>query len=52
MKRKHVMFCCSEEEQNRQADILIEKGYRVEREIGVIPIQPLCYPTYKIIFWE
>jgi len=51
MKRKHEIICHSEIEMNRQADTLIEQGYKVERQSGVLPIQPICFPTYKVVFW-
>ena len=52
MKRKHEMICHSAEEMNRRADALIEQGFQVEREAGVLPVQALCFPIYKIIFWK
>jgi hypothetical protein len=51
MKRKHEIICYSEGEMNRQADTLIEQGYKVERQSGVLPIHPICIPTYKVVFW-
>jgi hypothetical protein len=51
MKRKHEIICHSEIEMNRQADTLIEQGYKVERHSGVLPIHPICIPTYKVVFW-
>ena len=50
MKRKHEIICQSEIEMNRQADTLIEQGYKVERHSGVLPIHPICIPTYKVVF--
>ena len=51
MKRKHEIICYTEREMNRQADTLIEQGYQVERHSGVLPIHPICIPTYKVVFW-
>lgn len=51
MKRKHEIMCNSEQEMNRRADSLIEQGYTVERHSGVLPFQPVCIPTYKVVFW-
>ena len=52
MKRKHEIVCSSAEEMNRRADALIEQGFQVEREAGVLPVQALCFPIYKVVFWK
>lgn len=52
MKRKHEIICHSAEEMNRRADALIEQGFQVERKSGVLPVQALCFPIYKIVFWK
>ena len=51
MKRKHEIICHSESEMNRQADTLIEQGYKVERHSGVQRIHLIGTPTYKVVFW-
>ena len=51
MKRKHEIMCNNEREMNRRADSLIEQGYTVERLSGVLPVQAVCIPTYKVIYW-
>ena len=51
MNRKHEIICNSEREMDRRADPLIEQGYKVERHSGVLPIHPICIPTYKVVFW-
>ena len=51
MKRKHTINCYSEIEMDRCADALLEQGYKVERQLGVMPVQQFCIPTYKVIFW-
>ena len=38
VKRKSVIICHSEEEMNRKADALIEQGFQVERQSGVLPV--------------
>ena len=52
MKRKHEIICSSEIEMDRRADNLIEQGYKVERNTGVVPAQSICIPIYKVIFWR
>lgn len=52
MKRKHVVICHSANEMNRKADVLISQGYQVESETGVLPVQQICFPIYKITFWK
>ena len=52
MKRKSVIICHSEEEINRKADALIERGFHVERQSGVLPVQPFCIATYRVVFWK
>ena len=52
MKRKHEIICSSEREMDRRADNLIEQGYKVERNTGVVPVQSICSPIYKVIFWR
>ncbi len=52
MKRKHEIICSSEREMDRRADNLIEQGYKVERNTGVVPVQSICIPIYKVIFWR
>ena len=52
MKRKHVIICHSAEEMNRKADALMEQGYQVERETGVLPIQTICFPIFMVMFWR
>ena len=52
IKRKHVMICRSAEEMNRKADALMEQGYQVERETGVLPIQTICFPIFMVMFWR
>ena len=54
VKRKSVMICHSEEEMNRKADALIEQGFQVERQSGVlpVPVQPFCITTYRAVFWK
>ncbi len=52
MKRKHEIICSSEIEMDRRADNLIEQGYKVERNTGVVPVQLICIPIYKVIFWR
>ena len=51
MKRKHEIMCNNEREMNRRADSLIEQGYTVERHSGMLPVKPVCIPTYKVIYW-
>ncbi len=51
MKRRHEIICYSEREMDRRADTLIKQGYRVERHSGVLSVQPICIPTYKVVFW-
>ena len=51
MKRKHEIICHSESEMNRQADTLIDQGYKVERRTGVLPFQPICIHKYIVIYW-
>lgn len=50
--KKNVIICHSAEEMNRKADALIEQGFQVEREIGVQPVQAICFPIYKVTFWK
>jgi hypothetical protein len=52
VKRKSVIICHSEEEMNRKADALIEQGFQVERQSGVLPVQPFCIATYRVVFWK
>lgn len=54
VKRKSVIICHSEEEMNRKADALIEQGFQVERQSGVlpVPVQPFCIATYRVVFWK
>lgn len=50
MKRRHKIICYSEREMDRRADALIEQGYKVERYLGVLYVQAMCIPTYKVVF--
>ena len=52
MKRKNVIICHSVEEMNRRADALMKQGYQVEREVGVQPVQMICFPIYRVKFWN
>ena len=52
VKRKSVIICHSAEEMNRKADALIEQGFQVERQSGVLPVQPFCIVTYRVFFWK
>ena len=52
MKRRHKIICYSEREMDRRADTLIEQGYKVERYSGVLYVQAMCIPTYKVVFWK
>jgi triosephosphate isomerase len=51
-RKKSVIICHSEEEMNRKADALIEQGFQVERQSGVLPVQPFCIATYRVVFWK
>ena len=51
-RKKGVIICHSEEEMNRKADALIEQGFQVERQSGVLPVQPFCIATYRVVFWK
>jgi hypothetical protein len=51
-RKKSVIICHSEEEMNRKADALIEQGSQVERQSGVLPVQPFCIATYRVVFWK
>ena len=51
-RKKSVIICHSEEEMNRKADALIERGFHVERQSGVLPVQPFCIATYRVVFWK
>ena len=51
-RKKRVIICHSEEEMNRKADALIEQGFQVERQSGVLPVQPFCIATYRVVFWK
>ena len=51
-RKKSVIICHSEEEINRKADALIERGFHVERQSGVLPVQPFCIATYRVVFWK
>ena len=51
-RKKSVIICHSEEEMNRKADALIEQGFQVERQSGVLPVQPFCIATYSVVFWK
>ena len=51
-RKKSVIICHSEEEMNRKADALIEQGFQVERQSGVLPVQPFCIATYRDVFWK
>ena len=51
-RKKSVIICHSEEEMNRKADALIEQGFQVERQLGVLPVQPFCIATYRVVFWK
>ena len=51
-RKKSVIICHSEEEMNRKADALIEHGFHVERQSGVLPVQPFCIATYRVVFWK
>ena len=50
MKKTQVWICHSTEEMNRRADELIEKGYEVEKETGVLPGQGFCFPIYRLLY--
>ena len=52
IKRKHVIICRSAEEMNRKADALMEQGYQVERETGVLPVQTIYFPIFIVKFWR
>ena len=52
MKRKNIIICYSAEEMDRKADALMEQGFQVEREIGVQPVQTICFTTYRVVFWK
>lgn len=52
MKRENVIICHSAEEMNRKADMLIEQGFHVEREVGVQPAHAICLTIYKVLFWK
>ena len=52
MKKKHEIICYSKREMDRQADTLIEQGYKVVRYSGVLSVQAICIPTYKVVFWR
>ena len=52
VKGKRLIICHSEEEMNRKADVLIEQGFQVERQSGVLPVQLLCIATYRVVFWK
>ena len=51
-RKKSVIICHSEEEMNRKTDALIEQGFQVERQSGVLPVQPFCIATYRVVFWK
>jgi triosephosphate isomerase len=51
-RKKSVIICHSEEEMNRKADALIEQGFQVERQSGVLPVQLFCIATYRVVFWK
>ena len=51
-KRKNIFICHSAEEMDRRADALIEQGFQVEREIGVLPVPTICFTTYRVVFWK
>lgn len=52
MIRKYEIVCQSENEMDRRADALLERGYKVERVTGVMPLRFLVFITYKVIFWK
>ncbi len=52
VKRKRLIICHSAEDMNRKADVLIEQGFQVERQSGVLPVQFLCIATYRVVFWK
>lgn len=51
-KRKNVMICHSTKEMERKADALIEKGFHVEREMGVQSVPTMYLPIYKVMYWK
>ena len=52
VKGKRLIICHSAEDMNRKADVLIEQGFQVERQSGVLPVQLLCIATYRVVFWK
>lgn len=50
MKKTQVWICHSTEEMNRRADELIEKGFDVDMETGVLPGQGICCFVYRLVY--
>lgn len=50
--RKQAIICHSADDMERRADMLLLEGFQVAMEIGVQPVQPYCFPTYRVVFWK
>lgn len=52
MNKELFIRCSSEEEMNRVADQMMEKGYETERMTGVFPLPVYCGMIYKVHVFE
>ena len=52
MVKKYTIICQSEDEMNRRADELIEKGFKVERVTKGAPFFPFILITYNVRYWK